>query len=168
MHVQCPQCKTMLNIVDVSLNESASCPSCGSQVPLGTLTLSRKPSPKEHIAHFELIEPVGMGHFGIVWKAQDTRLERIVAVKIPRWEDLDGGERDTFLREAQASASLEHPNIVRVHAVVEEAGRCVIVSQFIRGVTLAQALKARQFTWAQKRNCWPRCATRCTTLTSMG
>lgn len=150
MHVQCPQCKTMLNIVDVSLSESASCPSCGSQVPLGTLTLTRKPSPKEHIAHFELIEPVGMGHFGVVWKARDTRLERIVAVKVPRWEDLDGGERDTFLREAQASASLEHPNIVRVHEVVEEAGRCVIVSQFIRGVTLAQALKARQFTWAQK------------------
>ncbi len=150
MHVQCPQCKTMLNIVDVSLSESASCPSCGSQVPLGTLTLTRKPSPKEHIAHFELIEPVGMGHFGVVWKARDTRLERIVAVKVQRWEDLYCGERDTFLREAQATASLEHPNIVRVHEVVEEAGRCVIVSQFIRGVTLAQALKARQFTWAQK------------------
>lgn len=53
-----------------------------------------------------------MGHFGSVWKARDTKLDRTVAVKLPRAEQLDESEREQFFREARAAAQLRHPHIV--------------------------------------------------------
>jgi len=79
----------------------------------GTETETRRRT----IGHLELIERLGVGGFGAVWKAHDTKLDRIVAVKIPRRSNIDRVETETFLREARTAAQLQHPNIVSVHEV---------------------------------------------------
>lgn len=149
MQLRCPQCRTMLNVIDAAVTESTSCPSCGSQFNLSDLTVSMRPAVQQSLGHFELIEQVGQGQFGVVWRAWDRRLNRQIAIKVPRWEELSGQDREMFQREAEAAASLEHPHIVRVYEVSNEDNRRYIVSQFIHGVTLAQALKTQSYSWKQ-------------------
>lgn len=88
------------------------------------------------VAHYELIEKIGAGVFGTVWKARDPRLERIVAVKVARIFPGHDAEYERFLREARIAAQLSHPGIINVH----EAGRTsevfYIVSKFVEGVVL--------------------------------
>ena len=97
------------------------------------------------IGHFELVEQIGVGTFGFVWKARDKELDRTVAIKIPRKGQLDPGETEQFLREARAAAQLRHPNIVSVHEVGREQDTVFIVSDFVEGVTLADRLTAQKF-----------------------
>jgi WD40 repeat protein len=95
-------------------------------------------------AHFELLELVGEGGFGSVWRARDINLDRIVAVKIPRQPELSPEGTERFLREAKAAAQLRHPNIVGVHEVGRHGGTVYIASDFVRGQTLVEWLKAKQ------------------------
>ena len=90
------------------------------------------------------LERVGVGAFGAVWKARDLELDRTVAVKIPRKEQLSHNEAEQFLREARSAAQLRHPGIVSVHEVGRDGDRLYIVSDFIEGVTLADALSAER------------------------
>jgi hypothetical protein len=69
------------------------------------------------VGRSQLIESLGRGTFGEVWRARDTQLDRAVAVEVPRNENLTAGERDKSLREARAVAQLERPGIVGVHEV---------------------------------------------------
>ena len=96
----------------------------------------------ESIAHFQLIRQLGVGGFGSVWLANDTELDRKVALKIPRKEQLSEAEAELFLREAKAAARLKHPSIVPVHEVGRENGQVYIVSDLIKGITLADRLEA--------------------------
>ncbi|MBC8872757.1 MAG: protein kinase [Planctomycetes bacterium] len=96
------------------------------------------------VGHFKLIDQVGTGAFGSVWKASDTELDRHVAVKIPRKGQLDPAETEQFLREARAAAQLTHPNIVGVHEVGRDGDTVYIISDFIEGVTLADWLTAQE------------------------
>jgi serine/threonine-protein kinase len=98
------------------------------------------------VGRFQLLEQVGKGQFGTVWRARDTRLERIVALKIPRQNDLTTHTRNMFLREASALALLNHPNIVRVYEVSEIDGQIYIVSEFINGDDLKFCLAGEGFT----------------------
>src|SRR5205807_2877065 len=100
----------------------------------------------KRIGHFELIERLGMGAFGSVWRAHDTKLDRTVAVNIPRKGQLDAAEMDMFFREARAAAQLRHPNIVSVHEVGRDGDSVYIVSDFVRGVTLRDWLTGQQLT----------------------
>jgi hypothetical protein len=86
------------------------------------------------------LEHVGRGHFGDVFKATDSRLQRFVAVKVPRTSDLTARERDAFLREARTAAKLRHPNIVTVHDVGTTDEGIYIASEFIDGVNLADLI----------------------------
>jgi serine/threonine protein kinase/WD40 repeat protein len=129
---------------DTPLTE-VTCPSCDSRFSLvGDQTESYQKQPTRAIGQFELIECVGTGGFGSVWKARDSELDRTVAVKVPRRGQLMPEEAEQFLREARAAAQLRHPNIVSVHEVGRDDGSLYIVSDFVDGPTLADYLSAQK------------------------
>jgi serine/threonine-protein kinase len=99
------------------------------------------PSRGSRLAQFELLDVVGLGASGVVWKARDTRLERLVAVKLPRQESLSELERARFMREGRACARLRHPHIVPLYEVGEVHGQAFIVTQFVDGQSLREWLK---------------------------
>jgi formylglycine-generating enzyme required for sulfatase activity len=151
MRIECPNCHHGLEIVPKAPGDAVLCPSCGSQLDVSssTETTLYRPETRRTIGHFELLEQVGQGHFGTVWRARDTQLKRIVAVKIPRTSDLSPADKDLFLREAQTAAKLRHPNIVTVHEVGHEGDAIFIVSDFIPGITLAEQIYAQPPTFQQ-------------------
>lgn len=144
MHIRCPHCKSPIEIVEDLPDGKARCPSCGSRLTFLDDTVTRGRTPSKSLGHLELIELAGEGHFGTVWKARDSELDRIVAVKIPRTSDLGAVTVELFMREARAAAQLRHPNIVPVYEVGKEAETIYIVSEFIQGVTLAEVIDERR------------------------
>src|SRR5947207_251762 len=113
MHIQCPHCQNPIDLVVDQPAAPITCPTCGSSFSLfdPDKTRSYREQTIRSIGRFELIEHLGSGHFGDVWRAHDSTLERDVALKVPRKEDLDRDDVEMFLREAQAAAQLKHPNI---------------------------------------------------------
>lgn len=144
MHVRCPHCHNAIEVVEEASLKEIDCPSCGSSFSLlgERETETRQRSGTQTIGHFELINAVGQGAFGSVWRARDHQLDRQVAIKIPRKGQLSDDEAELFLREARAAAQLKHPNIVSVHEVGREDGTIYIVSDFVDGYTLADRLSS--------------------------
>ncbi len=99
--------------------------------------------PPRRVGKFELLEALGSGSFGTVFRALDTELEREVAVKILRSRRLaQADEAERFLREARSAAQLKHAGIVSLYEVGQtEDGIYYLVEEFIRGVTLEQRLR---------------------------
>jgi WD40 repeat protein len=96
------------------------------------------------LGRFQIRRELGRGNFGIVYLAYDPRLEREVALKVPRVDSLVDQElRKRFYREAKAAAGLRHPNVVPVHEAGEAGPVCYIASEYCPGVTLARWLKDR-------------------------
>jgi len=94
------------------------------------------------LGHFRLLEKIGEGGMGVVHKAWDTRLERVVALKlVPR--DLLGSDRSRarLLREAKIASALNHPNIATIYGLEEADGRDLIVMEYVQGPTLRQRLR---------------------------
>ncbi len=147
IHLNCPHCQSPIEPVVESAEEEVVCPSCGSSFhidPDRTQDWSKDKLPK--LDKFELIEAVGRGAFGTVYRARDKRLERIVAVKVPRSGQLATEEdEDRFVREARNAAQLQHPGIVPVYEVGRGESFPYIVSEFVEGTTLADILTARRF-----------------------
>ncbi|MGE5716521.1 MAG: protein kinase domain-containing protein [Acidobacteriota bacterium] len=95
------------------------------------------------VGHHSVLEPLGEGGMGFVYKARDTRLRRLVAIKVLRPERIEEeADRRRFLREAQAAAALNHPHIVTVYEVGVEEGLDYIVMEYIAGGTLADLMAA--------------------------
>lgn len=99
--------------------------------------LSKAP-PTRLVAHYELLEQVGAGGFGTVWRARDTRLDRTVAIKISSGYPVAPEDQDNFLHEARVAAQLQHPGIIRVHEAGRDGDRTYIVSDFVEGVSLSR------------------------------
>ena len=145
MQVRCPHCQNPIEVIDELSLDDIHCPSCGSNFSLiDDRSTTVAWAPVRHVGHFELIEQLGVGAFGSVWKARDTKLDRLVAVKIPRKSQLEAGEIEQFLREARAAAQLHHPHIVSVHEVGRDGDTVYIVSDLVQGVNLSDWLSAQR------------------------
>ena len=96
----------------------------------------------QNISHYRILEKIGEGGMGVVYKAEDTRLRRIVALKfLPQHLSDDEEVRRRFLHEAQAAASLNHPNICVIHEVDEECN--FLAMEYLEGETVSAKLKRR-------------------------
>ncbi len=94
------------------------------------------------ISHYKVIEKIGQGGMGVVYLAQDTKLDRNVALKfLPEELQQDTTARKRFLREAKSAAALDHPYICHIHEVGEVEGKSFIAMEYIQGVTLREKLE---------------------------
>jgi serine/threonine protein kinase len=97
--------------------------------------------PGQQLSHYRLIEKIGEGGMGLVWKAEDTKLHRRIALKVlPEATAADPDRRARFEREARAVAALSHPNIVTLHSVEESDGVHFITMELVEGRNLTEFL----------------------------
>ncbi len=147
MQIRCPHCHVPFDSVEQDSWADMLCPACGSSFSLSGNDATNTYRPGVQVlGHFELLEHVGSGRFGTVWKARDTQLQRTVAIKIPRQRDLDPKETDAFLRDARAAAQLNHPRIAGVHEVGRESDTVYIVTDYIDGANLSEWLTGQRLT----------------------
>jgi tRNA A-37 threonylcarbamoyl transferase component Bud32 len=112
---------------------------------LACLAPSGEPGTLGRLDHYEVLEVVGRGGMGVVFKARDTRLQRIVAIKVLAAHlAASGTARQRFFREARAAAAVRDEHVVSIHAVSDESGPTpYLVMEFISGVTLEKRNKER-------------------------
>src|SRR5262249_27151138 len=146
--LRCPHCHNPIQLADD--RDEVLCPGCGSAFRIRDARGTSTTAPMRQLGKFQLLERVGVGAYGAVWRACDVELDRVVALKIPHAGLLiEGGERERFQREARAAAQLRHPGIVTVHEVVELEGLPTIVADFVTGVTLKDLLEVRKLTFRE-------------------
>ncbi len=146
MAVICSKCKTK------NTDNARFCSNCAASLQpaeeapsIQTKTLETpKPLDKKAIAgKYQILEELGKGGMGIVYKAKDTRLDRIVALKfLPQELTRDEEAKKRFIQEAKTAAALNHPHITVIHEIDEDEGRTFIAMEFIGGHTLKDKIKS--------------------------
>ncbi len=138
----CPHCLLQLGL--------SLAPSDARQPSDGARRRQPAPDPAEIAAHFpglDILEPIGQGGMGVVYRARQRKLDRFVALKIlsPERSD-DPAFAERFLREARAMARLDHPRIVKIHDFGETDGLCWLLMEHVDGVNLRAAMKSGALT----------------------
>src|SRR3989442_12064315 len=96
------------------------------------------------LAHYEVLEKLGEGGMGVVYKARDTRLNRVVALKLlPADKVADPDRKRRFIQEAQAASALNHPNIITIHDIQSTNGVDFMVMEYVAGKTLGELIPRR-------------------------
>jgi serine/threonine protein kinase/tetratricopeptide (TPR) repeat protein len=99
------------------------------------------------ISHYKILEKLGEGGMGVVYKAQDMKLDRVVALKfLPHHLTASEAEQGRFVQEAKAAAVLNHPNVCTIYDIKEEAGQQFIVMEYVDGVTLREKISSVETT----------------------
>ena len=146
-HITCPHCSQPIELLIPTHPDEVICRSCGSRFRL-TENLEAPAVPRlEHrfVGRFDVIQRVGSGGFGTVYKAHDPQLDRIVALKLLRVGNMATNEQQSrFLREARNAAQLRHQAIVPVHEIGHDDGIPFIVSDYIDGCSLSEWLADRK------------------------
>jgi eukaryotic-like serine/threonine-protein kinase len=93
------------------------------------------------IAHYAIVEKLGEGGMGVVYKARDTHLDRFVALKVlPPEKVADAERKRRFVREAKAASALNHPNIITIHDIDQESGTDFMAMEYVPGQTLSRLI----------------------------
>ena len=95
------------------------------------------------ISHYKILEKIGAGGMGVVYKAQDTKLKRTIALKfLPPELTRDKDAKERFFIEAQAAAALNHPNILTVYEMDEDEDQIYIATEYIDGQNLKEKIES--------------------------
>src|SRR5262245_47906815 len=126
---------------DAAADSGTPTPRPAGPPPLDFLAPSRRPGSLGRLGHYEVFEVVGAGGMGIVLRAFDQKLHRVVAIKVllPALAS-SGSARHRFVREARAAAAVTHDNVIDIHGVEDDGPIPYLIMQFIAGQTLQQKL----------------------------
>jgi serine/threonine protein kinase len=157
---KCPRCGAVLPLD----TPEGLCPACLAKAALGTepgptagnATQGTSPSPPplqeiaRHFPQLEILELIGQGGMGVVYKARQTKLDRIVALKIlPLESGKDPAFAERFAREARTLARLNHPNIVAIYDFGEAGGLFYFLMEYVDGLNLRELEQSRQLSAEQ-------------------